>query len=321
MKTLFVTGATGFIGLHVVPALLKEGWKVRALVRNPTKAKKLPEEVIRIWGNLENPESLQKGIQGVDVIVHIAGLIKARTREDFFRINRDGAAHIAKIAASQDPPPYVILISSQAAGGPSIPGKPRKETDPPQPVSPYGKSKLEGERVLQENLSHACILRLAAVYGPYDKETLPFFRWAKKGWLPRLSSPRQTLQMIYCADVVRYILACLQSKPEGIFHIAHPEILTWREVVHTLEEVVQRKIRSYPVPGIFLYTVAFLNTLLGKFLKRAMMLTPSKVKELTASSWVMSLEKTQSVINFEPCYPFKRGSADTYQWYVKNGWL
>ena len=141
----FVTGGTGFLGTHLVNALLARGDDVTCLVRSPSKAASLERRRVRlIRGDLDDAGALRRGCAGADVIFHLAGRIAARDLNAFMRANRDGTANLLE-AAAERPPRRFVYVSSLAAAGPTVPGQPIDETRPPAPVTPYGQSKLAGE--------------------------------------------------------------------------------------------------------------------------------------------------------------------------------
>src|SRR5262245_4316984 len=140
----FVTGGTGFVGAHLVQALLQRGDDVTCLVRSPSKAAALGWRNVRVVrGDLDNQEALRQGCADADVVYHVAGKISAVDLDDFMRANRDGTAHVLEAAGRRVG--RFVFVSSLAVAGPTQPGHPIDETRVPQPVTDYGRSKLAGE--------------------------------------------------------------------------------------------------------------------------------------------------------------------------------
>ena len=215
MKVL-VTGGTGFIGSHLVEALLQKGIQVRCLLRKSSDLKwikGLPVEYA--WGDCRDPASLKEAVKGVDQVFHSAGVTKAVREETFFEINAYGTENLIQACLEHNPDlQKFIYLSSQAAAGPSRNGNRKKETDPCQPVSPYGQSKRMGEELA---LSHGhklplLILRPSAVYGPRERDIYFFFKLLSKGIHLCASSPDQHISLCYVQDVVQAILLAAETR-------------------------------------------------------------------------------------------------------------
>ena len=172
-----VTGATGFIGRHLVAELHRAGWRVRLLLRRePDVAewRDLPPPQV-VAGALDDDAALERLVEGADVVIHLAGLIKAARRRDFLAVNRDGAAAMARAVERVAPGARFVLVSSLAAREPQL--------------SDYAASKRAGEGAVLEVLgSRATVLRPPVVYGPGDRETLVFFQLAGRRLVPLLGS-------------------------------------------------------------------------------------------------------------------------------------
>ena len=177
-RSVSVTGATGFLGWHIATELAARGWTVRAIVR-PGSAKPLPEGVEIRQSSLEHV-ALKAAFDGSDVVVHAAGLTRARSERAFRTVNVDGTR--AVVAAANEAGARIVHISSLAAIGPGTADRPAHEDDRPQPLTAYGKSKLASEAVVRSEARVPwTIVRPAAVYGPRDRQFLPLVRLATRG--------------------------------------------------------------------------------------------------------------------------------------------
>src|SRR5439155_13883839 len=220
-RSVSVTGATGFLGSHIAAELVARGWKVRAIVR-PGNTKVVPESVEIREATLDRA-ALTAALDGSEVVVHAAGLTRGRNDRQFRAVNVEGTR--AVVAAANGTGARLIHISSLAAIGPGTPGRPAHEDDRPQPLTPYGKSKLASEAVVRSDARVPwTILRPSAVYGPGDREFLPLVRLAMRGIFPLLAPSSTAFTLVYVDDVARAVAMVAddqQSVGEAMF-IGHP---------------------------------------------------------------------------------------------------
>src|SRR4051812_9354230 len=184
---VLLTGGSGFLGSFVAEQLAREGHVVPAPVP-PGSERRLLEKIPELElapGAIEDPASLDTAVKGVDAVVHVAGIVKARRPAGFFDVNTQGTKNLLEASIRQGGGRFVY-VSSLAAVGPSADGTPVPDDVEPRPVTQYGRSKLEAERaVLQaKDKLHVTVVRPPLIYGPRDRETLAFFTSVRNGVLP-----------------------------------------------------------------------------------------------------------------------------------------
>lgn len=324
MKAL-VTGATGFVGSHLIDTLLEAGDRVTALVRTPRKAEGLAERgVILISGDLHDDAALERAVAGQDVIYHSAGLVAARDDATFLAINREGTARIRK-AAEQSGSPRFVFVSSLAAGGPASRGARRRDDEPPEPITGYGRSKLAGEAVVRQSRLPWIIVRPPAVYGPRDPEFFRLFKAARLGILPVFGDGGQELSLVYVKDLARALAALARSEPAlgGTWYPCHREVLTSRDVALTIGRAMGRTVRILPLPVWIGGAALSLTGLAARLAGGTTLLTPDKGKELFAPAWTCDPAPLERVTGgaWSAQYDLAEGTQMTAGWYREAGWL
>ncbi len=325
MKAL-VTGGTGFIGSHLVEALLKRGATVRCLVRDPARPgwlKGLDVELAK--GDCARPDTLGGAAKGVDYVFHAAGITKAADPKDYYLANGEGTRFIAE-AAARDAGEGVkfIYVSSQAAAGPSREGVARKEDDPPEPVSDYGRSKLLGEKYVLEmrDRLNVVIVRPTSVYGPRDRDIYAFFKLVSKG-VRTAFSERRIVSLCYVDDLVEgTVRAAFADTGNGeAFFIAHPEPCDWDYLGETIAWSLGVKARRVLVPLPVLSLVALAAEGYAALTGRPALLNRQKMAEIRQRYWVADVGKSKERLGFTASHDFKDGARLTADWYRAAGWI
>lgn len=328
----FVTGATGFVGSHLVDALLHDGHDVVCLARDPAKAARvLGERPMRVVaGDLFTPEALEHGCRGADVVVHIAGLIAARSRAEFHAVNCEATARLVETARRVTPGlRRFVYVSSLSAAGPSRRGHPTVESEPPHPVSEYGRSKLAGEDAVRSGGVPWTVVRPPTVYGPRDPETLRAFRFARLGVMPRYGEPNQELSFIHVEDLARAIIAATAPACEGrIYFACHPEIATWRDAMTAIFAAARaamgrppRAPRFVPIPYPLTISILWVLGAAARAAGRATLLSPDKAAELLAEAWTCTAAALTRDAGWRAAIDLNAGLPSTAQWYASRGWL
>lgn len=317
-----VTGASGFVGPHLVAALARRGWKVRLLLRRWTPLPSLAGVVADVvWGDLDDEAALRKLVDGVDAVVHAAGLIKARAPGDFLPVNRDGTARLAALA----PAARFLLLSSLAAREPGL--------------SPYGASKRAAEATLAGRAGPWLAVRAPAVYGPGDRETLAYFKSAARGIAPqpmavgsrgpgsRGPRPRGAgarLSLIHVEDLAEVLAAALERNlPSAVYEVddGREGAYTYNDMAAAAGSALGRRVAVLPVPRPVMAAIAGLNGLRQALGAPTQILTRWKVAEIFHGDWAVHDRRLAEATGFRARYDLWSGFDDTVRWYRAQGWL
>jgi nucleoside-diphosphate-sugar epimerase len=306
-RIVAVTGATGFVGPHLVAALARHGWRLRLLVRRWSPLPSLAGvEAELVMGDLDDQAALCRLVDGVDAVVHAAGLIKARRASEFMAVNRDGTARLSALAAGK----LFVLLSSLAA----------REAQ----LSPYAASKHAAEQVLAAHVGPWLAVRAPAVYGPGDRETLAYFKAVGRGWALYPAVPGARLSLIHVADLAEsLVLALDRPPPPSLYEIddGHPGGYSYADMAQAAQEALSRPARALAVPHTFLIAIAGLNTLRQALGAAPQILTAGKAAEMVHPDWTIHDKSLATHLGFAARYDLRSGFADTVGWYHTHHWL
>jgi nucleoside-diphosphate-sugar epimerase len=325
MPTVFLTGATGFVGYHVARALIDEGWNVRALVRGDAtrldRLGKLP--LVAVQGDLSSSTDLSAALGGCDAIVHVAGVVKARTLDEYREGNARTTERLVEWGVRLCPNARFVLVSSQAAAGPARDGRPVTELDPPQPVSWYGVSKREGEDAVARRWKGLwLVIRPGVVYGPGDRGLLLMFRYAAKGLLP-VPAGRSRVQVIFAERAGLAIAKAAGSRSVAgrTSFLCDPIPVTIRDLCAAIARLRNPPARLLPIPNLVLRTAGFLETLNETVTRRSRPFNGDKAREILAGDWLCDGLPLRQDLNLPAPIPLEDGLAQTWQWYKERGWM
>jgi len=306
-----VTGATGFVGRRLVVQLAAAGWRVRLLMRrDPVVPEWHGIEPQIVAGDLFDTRALSRLVDGVQHVVHVAGLIKAARRRDFFAVNEAGSAALARVMAEHAPGAQLLHISTIGAREPQL--------------SDYTASKRAGEEVVRRILGpRVTVLRPPAVYGPGDRETLLFFQLGRQRFVPLAGPPAARAAMIHIADLVAVMAALLSSSDGGVWTAAdgNPQGYSWAEVFGEAARAVGNPRATLFHAPLGLLKVAALAGDVGRLFGNANMICTQKLRELRHTDWAVSPREHARPAGWAPRYTLSQGFADTVRWYRAASWL
>ncbi len=327
MKVL-VTGASGFLGSWIAQRLVEAGHPVRALVRK-TSNRKFLETLNGLEfaeGSVEDADAVNAAMDGVDAVIHSAGLVKARNEQEYHRTNVEGTRNVtAAAAALKGKVKRAVIVSSLEAAGPSPDGQPIPDHQE-EPITLYGRSKLAAEKAALEfkDQLEVVILRPTAIYGPRDMEIYDAFKSVNRGLLPTVAGGKALVTYIYAPDCADACIRALHAPvPSGSVYFVDDgcEALSQKAMLEDIEAALGKKafIRlSLPV-GV-LKAVSHSVKAFGKLTNRAVMLTPEKANMLL-QHWVSSSARARNELKWTPQVPWKEGVVKTVAWYRENGLL
>jgi nucleoside-diphosphate-sugar epimerase len=292
-----------------VRVLGEAGWRVRILARrdpvDPLWREFTPEVVP---GDLRDTAALARLCAGADVVIHSAGLVKARSRAAFDAVNVEGARQVA-LAAVDANVPHVVLVSSLTAREPGL--------------SHYSASKRAGEQamaaILGERLS---VARPCAIYGPGDRELLPVFQAAAVSPILPLLSHSARVAMIHVADAAAQVASLAAARPSGCVVAlcdARTDGYAWRELMSGAALACGRSPRFAPVPSALIRAIGITNdfTVLAGVTP---MLTSAKARELLHPNWAVAPEECAEGLP-PAAFDLRTGFRDTVAWYRTAAWM
>ncbi len=332
---LLLTGATGFVGRNVLLTALREARYTEILVpvrsREKLRAQFLgdgfdtvPSIVTPIITSA--PDWKLDGIGKVDHVIHSAGVIFARTREEYFRTNVEGTLSLLR---KLEKPGRVLLLSSQAAAGPCRGTRTLKEGDPESPLTWYGESKLEMERLVAAEfpLLDYLSLRPPMIFGPRDQATLPLFKMVRRPLHFKPGFRSKYYSYVSVQDLVTAIFAALDSTvdfrglPSRYFFVAQDHPISDRQLLTWSAEASGRRGFVLSIPQPLLWGISRVIDTVPTWRATIPNLSVDRAKEIWPDRWVCSSAAFQQKFKWKPVDDLKATLKATREWYVKTGQL
>ena len=332
---VFVTGATGFIGRHVLLALAARGAAIEVLAR-PSSDLSVVDEVHGVvsTGDILSPPSYQEAVSRSDLVIHLASMLKRPWDPAFTSIHVDGTAALASACAVAPRRPPLLVVSSLAALGPTEREAPIEEDRPPSPVSVYGRAKRDAELraiAFSDDLP-VTIVRPPAVYGPWDTSLVQLFRSVKRGIHVAPGNAQMRLSMVQVEDLAEGIIeAGLRGERvrsphsedgSGVYFMAGDERPTYGElgalVAHAMDVSAPRTI---VLPRFASRWAALFSEGLARSLRRSTVLNRDKILEAHSGDWLCSSQKAMDQLSWRPSQSLAEHLRDTAAWYSARGWL
>lgn len=327
MKAL-VTGANGFLGSHLVDRLLERGDEVHVLVRKTSNLRWLIDKNVKYhYGDVVGElKGLKSALPNIDVVFHVAGVIKSIHPKHYFEVNAHGTENVLQACVEKCPNlKRVVVVTSLAAHGPSRNGHPVNEESACHPITDYGKSKRDAELITLKYVDRlpVTIIRPPAIYGPREDRILMFFKMIQKGFAILPTGGPRILGMAHAQDVVTgMLLAAENAKAVGeTFYIGEEKFYQLEELIDEIGRAVGRAARKIHLPEFVFYAAGGLLEGLSKLTQRSYSMNLADSKNFVQKNWTFDISKAKRVLGFQPAYPLARGVKETAEWYKNEGWL
>jgi nucleoside-diphosphate-sugar epimerase len=312
MTKALVTGANGFIGRRLVERLVEQGCEVICVdhFKSSDRLHRLHQKVVRT--DVRNRTQIERAVRDVDKVFHLAAAVSTKSLAESRSVNVEGTRTVAEAAAAcTNAPPFVYVSSLAVAGANEAAAT---EPGPCNPISHYGRTKLEAETVLRSLAAQLpiTIARPPCVFGAGDRNMLGLYRTVRWGWNVVISSSFR-YSFLHVDDLVRGLIACAESgqrlSPEedpdnrGIYYLADPQPVTFIELADMIAATLAvAKVRHIVPPSALCWTLGAIGEAILRLSGRKTFLNLDKIREGVAGSWVCDASRARAQLGFEPPY-------------------
>jgi UDP-glucose 4-epimerase len=326
-EKVLITGASGFVGYHLLVEALQNNLEVYAAVRKNSKVTHLTGlDIQYTYLDYTDVDALSKEIKEKQYhyIIHGAGITRARSAAEYDLVNATYTENLAKaVVQSGVAIKKFVLISSLAAIGPlkTLQGIITEDT-PPAPITAYGRSKLLAEQKLKaiENLNYT-ILRPTAVYGPRDTGIFIFFKQVSKRLEAYIGRGEQKLSFIYVVDLAKAGIRALYNGGQTAYNLSDGNYYDKYQLGSLTRNILGVKTLKLHLLVIFVKLIAAVSEKISSLRNTAPILNLEKLDELTAVNWSCRIELAKRDLGYQPHYLLEDGLRETLKWYRDNNWL
>ena len=322
-----VTGANGFVGSHLVDLLLEKNNEVRCITRKTSNLRWLEGKPVKNFDcGLFDKEGLKEALRDVNVLYHVAGVVKAKTMDGDLKGNVESTRNLMDVLLEVNPDiERVVIISSQTACGPSSEGYTVNEETEPHPLTRYGKSKLAQEKLAMEYSDRlpVTIIRPPAVYGERDTEIYLVFKTYKMGLMTLIGFDKKEVSLIHVKDLVDglYLAAGSDKAVNQIYFISSKEFYNWKQVGKIIGKYMGRRALSINLPHSLVFTIAAVAQFFSMFSSKAATFNIEKAKDFVQKYWTCDITKAETQLGFKPSVSIDDGIKRTIAWYREMKWL
>ncbi|MEK6552489.1 MAG: NAD(P)-dependent oxidoreductase [Bacteroidota bacterium] len=322
-----VTGASGFVGSHLVDKLLAEGHQVKCILRKTSSKRWLENKPVEIIdAGLFDKDTLKKVLKDADYLFHVAGVVKAKNEEDYFKGNVETTQNLLDILSEVNPKlERVVIVSSQTACGPSQEGKPVTEGTKEHPITTYGRSKYAQEQLAKKYMDKLpiTIIRPPAVYGERDTEIYLFFKTYKQGLMGLIGFDKKQVSIVHVDDLVNgiYLAAASQKAIGQTYFIGSELYYNWEEIGEVCHKAFAKKAFTIKIPHFIVYTVATVAQFFALFSSKAATFNLEKARDFVQRAWTCDVSKAVNDIGYRQKISLEDGMKRTIDWYKEMKWL
>lgn len=329
-QKVLITGASGFVGKHLVREAHKKGYTVHAAVRPSSQVEPI-QDFVEDYKYLDYEDiSAMQGLFKTEkyaYIIHAAALTTAKSEAAMHKVNVEYTLNLIEAAFyAGNTLERFVYVSSLAAVGPVLLEEPTiTEDNALQPITMYGRSKKKSEEEINKKFSDKAItiLRPTAVYGPYEKDIFILFQTMAKGLDPYIGKQKQVLSFVYVADLVEALLSACRPAKEAleIYNISDGNAYSRYAMADIYKMFFDKKLFRMHVPTFLVRQVAVIMQALYQKSKKTPVLYPERIRELTAQNWACDISRAKEKLGFSPKYNLEKGLSETLKWYKENNWL
>jgi len=301
-----VTGATGFIGSHLIAYLVGHGCTIHALVRETSDQRCLNKsDQVKIHIVDLKQSSPISCLEKADYLFHCACLTKAKTKDDYFCGNVYSCEVLyERCVAIGNNLKAIVHLSSLAAAGPNVQGEPAQEKKPCKPVTYYGESKLAGEKIALKYASSLpiVIIRPPVVYGPREKNFFVYLKALSQGWNIKIGTTKRELSLVYVADIVRAMVqaAVCYPKNEKIYYVTDGEHYFWSDISDSAMKILNVRAKTLFIPEVLLTFLSSISEVLAWFGPKPALFARHRVIDICQTSWIASTKSFFESHTFQP---------------------
>ena len=323
MKTILVTGATGFIGRHLLPVLHQQGWQTTAAVRDDFRQPlSIPIKAIQV-GEIDDMTDWQEALLGIDTVIHLAGRSHilhetiSNPEAAFIKVNTKGTINLVKQSLKAGVKHFIFVssIHAMAAESDNI----LNENSPCHPDSPYGGSKLQAEQALinlakDSNMTWT-ILRPTLVYGPGNRANMErLMKLIKRGLPLPFGAIKNRRSFVFVGNLVAAVITCLDhpNAANKIFLISDNQAVSTPQLIRLIAQQIQQPCQLLPVPTILLRFLGYLGDSLEFITGKTLPFNTYNIDRLLGSLAVDS-RYIQKTLNWQPPFTLEQGLAQTIQ--------
>ncbi|WEK21510.1 MAG: NAD(P)-dependent oxidoreductase [Candidatus Pedobacter colombiensis] len=327
-KRVLITGASGFVGYHLIEEALKADLEVYAAIRPSSDRSHLKGFNVQ-YVNLDYSvvDSLKQELEDKQYhyIIHAAGITKAKTKAEYDLVNATYTRNLATAAleANINLEKFVFVSSLAALGPLKDLSNEIQDVSAPHPVTNYGASKMLAEQYLAELTTLPLLtIRPTAVYGPREKDLFILFNSINKGLEPHIGSFKQQLSFVYVKDLVNVIVKALTATTvHQHYNISDGETYDRYALATFTKKALNKHTFKFHIPVPLVALLATIMDFIYAGSKNTPALNKEKMAELTAINWACSIAGAKADLGYIPEYNLEKGIMQTIKWYKLNNWL